>query len=84
MAAPPGDINRCKLTIIAEATAEQNLAVPVEELMPYVDHWHPLPSIGNTSTTKRIDHRKIGAPVVAVNITPLARPASSFLHCVGF
>jgi len=62
--AGPTQSARCKLSIIAEASAKLSLNLPMERLLPYEEHFHPTVY----KTTKPIKH--FGHPLVAVNMLP--------------
>jgi transcription factor 1 len=71
---------RCKLTIIAEATATTSASLPPESLVPFSDHFHPAtPKIVQHSLVP--ENRRVGLPFVAVGIQPLeqqVRPPLTF------
>lgn len=71
---------RCKLTVIAEATATTSTSLPAESLVPFSDHFHPAtPKIVQHSPVP--ENRRIGLPFVAVGIQPLkqqVRPPLTF------
>ncbi|KAJ7218084.1 hypothetical protein GGX14DRAFT_495526 [Mycena pura] len=69
---------RCKLSTMAAAIASCTTAVPSSVLLPYAEHFHPIPPA--TALAQREKERrgarplmmgKPGNPFVAVNITPL-------------
>ena len=69
--AGPTQRARCKLSVIADASAELSLSLPAEKLFPYEDHFHPiLPKLTNTKRTTKIEARKMGHPMVGVNVLP--------------
>ncbi|KAF8658323.1 hypothetical protein AX16_002091 [Volvariella volvacea WC 439] len=61
---------RCKLSVIAEATANYSEAVPYESLQPYEDHFHPARPSLSTPVEKKANKRP-GNPFQAINIIPL-------------
>ena len=71
ISSPPKGAERCKLSVIAEASSHSFPSLPPEQLSPYVEHFHP-------STNSRIgpgpslrpDSRRRGSPFLAVNIVP--------------
>jgi len=65
---------RCKLTIIAEATAQCKMALGPDKMLPYDDHFHPTVS-KSAHVGHMTDNRRIGTPFVAVEIKPLKRQA---------
>ncbi|KAI0035850.1 S-adenosyl-L-methionine-dependent methyltransferase [Vararia minispora EC-137] len=66
----PGSQERCKVGVIAEATAQTNLALPYENLQPFTNHFHPLKDPHLYHERKR-EGRRIGTPFVALNSVPL-------------
>jgi transcription factor 1 len=60
---------RCKLSVIADATAELSLTLPQERLLPYVEHFHPLVHTAGKPSKKPVG-RKVGHPMVGVSILP--------------
>ncbi|EIM83080.1 S-adenosyl-L-methionine-dependent methyltransferase [Stereum hirsutum FP-91666 SS1] len=71
VSAPPGSQQRCKLSVIAEATAEFSLSLPPEDLLPYNAHWHPTAGAPSATQKAKPESRKLGHPLVSVNITPM-------------
>ncbi|EKM54306.1 uncharacterized protein PHACADRAFT_96901 [Phanerochaete carnosa HHB-10118-sp] len=61
---------RCKVSVIAEATADLQTAVRSATLQPYDNHFHPVRS--PDSQSKKPDSRRIGHPLAAVNVVPHA------------
>ena len=60
---------RCKLSILAEASSQLSPSLPPESLLPFLDHFHP------ATNTFRFAHlrpetRRRGSPFLAVNIVP--------------
>ncbi|KAF7428018.1 Mitochondrial transcription factor 1 [Pleurotus ostreatus] len=83
--AGPQSRTRCKLSIVAQAVAQYDFAVPTERLSPFAKHFHPKPRTPLPSTVKhhnKVENRKIGIPFQAINVTPLVHPAiePSVLH----
>lgn len=65
------DIARCKLSVIADATANLSLSLPVGKLLPYDDHFHPTtPKVTKHGLLAKPEARRIGHPMVGVNILP--------------
>ncbi|KAF8627810.1 hypothetical protein AX15_004235 [Amanita polypyramis BW_CC] len=63
---------RCKLTIVAEATADCSYAVPPESLLPYELHFHPMrPSVPTATDGRKHNTRRVGNPFQGVNVIPL-------------
>jgi len=67
---PPGKSTRCKLSVIADATADCLTAMDRELLQPYDDHFHPMSS--RQTSNKKPATRQLGYPFVAVNMIPHA------------
>ena len=67
---------RCKLSVIAEASAGLSLNLPAKRLLPYDDHFHPTviksakPVEPSKSDDRKSDVRKLGHPMVGVNLLP--------------
>ena len=62
---------RCKLSVIAEASADLSLTLPAERLVPYDEHFHPtIVKIAKQAGPRRPDVRKLGHPMVGVNVLP--------------
>lgn len=68
MKAPAGNNNfRCKLSVIAEATAKCSDAVDPSFLEPFADHFHPArPGAGDL----KYNARRVGNPFQAVTVLP--------------
>ncbi|TFY70882.1 hypothetical protein EVG20_g2110 [Dentipellis fragilis] len=73
VSAPSRNSERCKLSVIAEATTGFGLAVPPEALLPFDDHFHPTRYGAKITTnpSRRPENRRIGSPFVAANTVPL-------------
>ena len=69
MTAPQGTSARCKVGVIAQATAHLEDAVPPKSLLPYDDHFHPK-TINPYYRENRPESRRLGHPVVAANVVP--------------
>ncbi|KAJ1299783.1 hypothetical protein OPQ81_011999 [Rhizoctonia solani] len=69
---PPQKAARCKLTLVAEATADITPAVPKEALDDYDKYFWPKSELSVGGKKKTPLPRRIGQPFVAVNIDPLA------------
>ncbi|KAF9643790.1 S-adenosyl-L-methionine-dependent methyltransferase [Thelephora ganbajun] len=69
--ASPTQSARCKLSVIAEASAELSLNLPIGRLLPYDDHFHPtVPKTASLVASGRPEVRKLGHPMVGVNLLP--------------
>ncbi|KIK67474.1 hypothetical protein GYMLUDRAFT_873448 [Collybiopsis luxurians FD-317 M1] len=68
-AGPEDKALRCKLSIMASATAESRVLL-YDQLQPYSNHFHPMSNKGTRNTSK-FSNRKIGIPFQAVEIVPL-------------
>ncbi|KAH8083761.1 S-adenosyl-L-methionine-dependent methyltransferase [Cristinia sonorae] len=68
--APVGLNSRCKVGVIAEASALLQNSVRPSALLPYDLHFHPTASKG-AHKSKRPESRRSGQPLVSVNIVPL-------------
>ncbi|KAG6885163.1 hypothetical protein C0993_005403 [Termitomyces sp. T159_Od127] len=62
---------RCKLSVVAEATAECTAPLDFATTQPYEQHFHPFPSIRSLSIETKKDARAIGRPFRTMNIVPL-------------
>ncbi|KZT71045.1 S-adenosyl-L-methionine-dependent methyltransferase [Daedalea quercina L-15889] len=69
IASSPSKQTRCKLSVIAEATAQCRYAMDRALLQPYETHFHP---VVMRSSSKKSPVRKVGYPFVALNIIPHA------------
>ncbi|PBK95639.1 S-adenosyl-L-methionine-dependent methyltransferase [Armillaria gallica] len=76
---PLGNRLRCKLSVIAEATAKCEEALPFSETQPLEQHFHPAPSeavmtkVGELrQTRKMIKGRRLGMPFQVINVVPRA------------
>jgi len=72
ISSPPKTAERCKLSVIAEASSHFFPSLPPEQLSPYLDHFHPATNnirLG-TGLAYRPDTRRRGSPFLAVNIVP--------------
>ncbi|CCM06868.1 uncharacterized protein FIBRA_09176 [Fibroporia radiculosa] len=68
ISAVPPNSNRCKLSVIAEATATCTLSLDPAKLLPYDDHFHPITT--KYTAEKRPQPRRPGYPLVAMNLIP--------------
>ncbi|KAI0684279.1 hypothetical protein C8T65DRAFT_702128, partial [Cerioporus squamosus] len=67
LSAPPGTTRRCKLGVIAEATADIKETLHPDCLAPYSDHFHP-PAAARAAVATR----KVGQPMHAITAIPYA------------
>ncbi|KAI0356139.1 S-adenosyl-L-methionine-dependent methyltransferase [Trametes cingulata] len=67
LTAPPRNTRRCKLTVIAEATAQIEEVVSPERLAPYEEHFYP---VGLHGSALAKGSRKVGQPMHAFTATP--------------
>jgi transcription factor 1 len=67
ISSPPNGAERCKMSVIAEASSHSSLSLPPEQLLPYLDHFHPA---SNVRITPRSDNKRRGSPFVGLNIVP--------------
>jgi len=66
------DPARCKLSVIAQSTADLSLSVPSSQLLPYDMHFHPtIPKFYHFTAARKSENRKLGHPMQAINILPL-------------
>ncbi|KAG8694382.1 Mitochondrial transcription factor 1 [Ceratobasidium sp. 395] len=68
---PPKKSSRCKLTVIAEATAKLSPAIPERELQDYNKLFFPKSDSSPVGSRTPLA-RRIGQPFVALNVDPLA------------
>ncbi|KAI9461235.1 S-adenosyl-L-methionine-dependent methyltransferase [Lactarius psammicola] len=71
ISAPPKGADRCKLSVIAEASADFSPSLPPESLSPFIEHFHPATNgfrIGGS--VLRPETRQRGSPFLAVNVVP--------------
>jgi transcription factor 1 len=72
--APPKGTGRCKLSVIAEATAHFFPSLPPENLSPFVEHFHPATNgVRYGASVLRPETRQRGSPFLAVNVVPHAQ-----------
>ncbi|KAI0958757.1 hypothetical protein AcV7_004477 [Taiwanofungus camphoratus] len=71
LSAKPHTRHRCKVSVIAEATATSELSLPPKSLLPYDDHFHPVTAKSGVSE-RRPESRRPGHPLVSINIVPHA------------
>ncbi|KAH9956928.1 S-adenosyl-L-methionine-dependent methyltransferase [Russula dissimulans] len=71
ISAPPDSYDRCKLSVIAEASSHFFPSLPPEELSPFVDHFHPVTHFMRAGRPDaRPENRRRGNPFVAVSVVP--------------
>jgi len=71
ISAPPEGVERCKLSVIAEASSHSSLSLPPESLSPFIDHFHPATnSVRAGGSVLRPETRRRGSPFLAVNVVP--------------
>ena len=84
ISAPPKATERCKLSVIAEASSHFFPSLPSEKLSPFPDHFHPAaiddPRIGVISM--RPENRRRGSPFLAINVIP--HDEQVYLSCSNF
>ncbi|KAG8715476.1 Mitochondrial transcription factor 1 [Ceratobasidium sp. 395] len=68
---PPKKSSRCKLTVIAEATAKLSPVIPDQELQDYNKLFFPKSDSSPVGSRTPLA-RRIGQPFVALNVDPLA------------
>ncbi|KAF8271235.1 S-adenosyl-L-methionine-dependent methyltransferase [Lactarius quietus] len=67
--APPQSSERCKLSVIAEASSHFSPSLPPENLSPFLEHFHPAtPNIRTGASALRPETRRRGSPFLAVNV----------------
>ncbi|KAI0633426.1 S-adenosyl-L-methionine-dependent methyltransferase [Trametes polyzona] len=69
LTAPPRNARRCKLAVIAEATADIRQAVDPGVFVPYSSHFHPTPS---SHSSHKVAQRRVGQPMHALTAIPYA------------
>ena len=63
---------RCKLTLIAEATAESSTAIPSEKLQPFDLHFHPARSpIPGAPDNRGYNSKRHSKPMQTASFVPL-------------
>ncbi|KAI0268636.1 S-adenosyl-L-methionine-dependent methyltransferase [Gloeopeniophorella convolvens] len=73
ISAPLKSNERCKLSVIAEATSTCFAAMPPESLSPYAEHFHPATGAQASSfLIRKPEQRRRGSPFLAVNAVPHA------------
>lgn len=73
MTATPHDREYCKLSIVAQASAQMKLALPKEDLQPYKEHFHPQ-GTGSEVVERKGKQRPPGSPFVGLHVNPLKDP----------
>ncbi|KAN0129209.1 S-adenosyl-L-methionine-dependent methyltransferase [Lactarius tabidus] len=69
--APPKGAERCKLSVIAEASSHFSPSLPPENLSPFVEHFHPATNgVRIGAAVLRPEARRRGSPFLAVNVVP--------------
>ena len=66
---PPNGAERCKLSVLAEASSHFSPSLPPECLSPFLDHFHPATNFVRVGSS-RPETRRRGSPFLAVNIVP--------------
>ncbi|KAG6856289.1 hypothetical protein H0H87_005772 [Tephrocybe sp. NHM501043] len=62
---------RCKLSIVAEATAQCTPSLNFLESQPYEEHFHPIPGIRAMAAEMKKDSRAVGRPFRTMTAIPL-------------
>jgi len=65
----PNGAERCKLSVISEASSRFFPSLPPEKLSPVFDHFHPA-STGVNNTNMRPEVRRRGMPFLAMSVVP--------------
>ncbi|KAI0769349.1 S-adenosyl-L-methionine-dependent methyltransferase [Trametes elegans] len=68
LTAPPGDMKRCKLSVIGEAVAELQ-TIDRSKLEPYDQHFYPIPIAGQAGKSPA---KRLGQPMHAFTAVPYA------------
>lgn len=62
---------RCKVSVMAQATADMSETVPYSSLQPFQDHFHPtVPKQEEIADKTRLDERRTGNPMSAITVIP--------------
>ncbi|TFK74052.1 S-adenosyl-L-methionine-dependent methyltransferase [Pluteus cervinus] len=61
---------RCKLSVIAEAVATCQEALPFDSLQPYDEHFHPTRISVTANADRKAKNRRVGNPFQAITVTP--------------
>jgi transcription factor 1 len=69
ISAQPNGAERCKLSVISEASSRFFPSLPPERLLPVFDHFHPATTITN-HTSLRPENRRRGSPFLAMSVVP--------------
>ncbi|KAG6918073.1 hypothetical protein DXG01_016731 [Tephrocybe rancida] len=64
---------RCKLSIVAQATAECTTPLDWSETTPYSEHFHPIPSARAKAAELKKDSRAVGLPFCTMIAVPLEK-----------
>ena len=71
ISAQPKNTERCKLSVIAEASSHFLPSLPPEKLSPFLDHFHPAVDGSRSGNPNfRPEGRRRGSPFLAVNVVP--------------
>lgn len=71
ISAPLNSNERCKLSVIAEASSDVSPSLPPENLSPFLEHFHPATNNVRTGTAVlRPETRRRGTPFLAANVVP--------------
>ncbi|KAH9994962.1 S-adenosyl-L-methionine-dependent methyltransferase [Russula compacta] len=72
ISSPPKGAERCKLSVVAEASSHFFPSLPPESLSPFLDHFHPAtnPTRSGGGFNLRPETRRRGSPFLSVNIIP--------------
>ncbi|TFY81852.1 hypothetical protein EWM64_g2160 [Hericium alpestre] len=71
VSAERSDKERCKLSVIAEATSLFHVSLDPDLVSPFADHFHPVP-VTSSAQNRRTENRRLGTLTLPVNVTPLA------------
>ncbi|KAG6830796.1 hypothetical protein H0H92_014645 [Tricholoma furcatifolium] len=72
--AAPGDvISRCKLTLVADATAKCTFPLDFEDTQSYKEHFYPVPATRAIAAELKKDSRAVGRPFRVMNIVPIEK-----------
>lgn len=70
MKALTGELTRCKISVMTQATAEITETLPLGQLQPYGDHFHPVSAGNEQSRWAHLEPRGFGSPHAALTATP--------------
>ncbi|KZT29189.1 S-adenosyl-L-methionine-dependent methyltransferase [Neolentinus lepideus HHB14362 ss-1] len=71
ISAPPATSERCKVSVVAEATSAFTSSLPPSSLLPYDAHFHPV--FTRESRQSKPELRRNGSPLVSINMLPFAK-----------